>query len=179
MTQAESECTAGPTEMGWAMLTLGQQAGSVERWTCQRAKGRWPRRVEVVAVNARRGRAGAARYQQKQQQVMAMQKMGRGAMQRRGTRGRGGSGQSEGRRGGSRRRGTPTVALLDGAKQAAAESCGRSRGRRRTWHDLPATGCDAGKADEADLAMQGKTDAGGRGSRRQRHGGRPAGTAGL
>ena len=62
---------------------------------------------------------------------MAMQKTGRGAMQRQGTSRRGVSGPSEGRGRGSRRRGTPAVALLDGAKQAAAGSCGRSRGRRR------------------------------------------------
>lgn len=52
-------------------------------------------------------------------------------MQRQGTSGRGRSGQSEGRGSGSRRRGTPMVALLNGAKQAAAGSCGRSRGRHR------------------------------------------------
>ena len=64
-----------------------------------------------------------------------MQKTGRGTMQRQGTSGRGGSGQSEGRGGGSRRRGTPAVVLFDRAKQAVGGSSGRSRGRRRTWRD--------------------------------------------
>ena len=45
--------------------------------------------------------------EQKQQLVQVMQEMSRGAMQRQGTHGLGGTGQSEGRGGGSRRRGTP------------------------------------------------------------------------